>query len=239
MTALSIDNRLFVTYMIAGAIMILKLMEHGWVTVYRVLKVGGGWATPEDLKPGLINGNPRSEQLDLNDYVDRSRRINRAMPLAVSLFAVLATTSPVIGQEKIFVIRHAEKEATGSDPSLTDAGRERARDWAKLLSNAGIKIVINTNATRSRETGEIISQALAAKRAEVPISNLAALMDLMTFDYSEETILVVAHTETIPSILREMGVSDAINVTEEDYANLFFVAKSDGHTATFIHLRMP
>jgi glutathione S-transferase len=32
---------------------------------------------PEDLKPGLINRNPHSEQLNPNDYVDRSRRINR------------------------------------------------------------------------------------------------------------------------------------------------------------------
>jgi len=77
MTALSTENPVFVTYMIAGAIMVLKLMGQGWVTVYRMLKVGGGWATPEDLKPGLINRNPHSEQLDLNDYVDRSRRINR------------------------------------------------------------------------------------------------------------------------------------------------------------------
>jgi len=63
--------------MIAGAIMVLKLMGQGWMTVYRMLKVGGGWATPEDLKPGLINRNPHSEQLDVNDYVDRSRRISR------------------------------------------------------------------------------------------------------------------------------------------------------------------
>jgi len=63
--------------MIAAAIMILKLMGQGWMTVYRMLKIGGGWATPEDLKPGLINRNPRPEQLELNDYVDRSRRMQR------------------------------------------------------------------------------------------------------------------------------------------------------------------
>jgi glutathione S-transferase len=77
MTALSTENPVFATYMIAGALMVLKLMGQGWMTVYRMLKVGGGWATPEDLKPGLINRNPHTEQLDINDYVDRSRRINR------------------------------------------------------------------------------------------------------------------------------------------------------------------
>ena len=77
MTALTIDNPVFVTYMIAAAIMILKLMGQGWMTVYRMLKINGGWASPEDLQPGLINRNPRAEQLELNDYVDRSRRMHR------------------------------------------------------------------------------------------------------------------------------------------------------------------
>ena len=77
MTVLSTENPVFVTYMIAAAIMILKLMGQGWMTVYRMLKIGGGWATPEDLNPGLINRNPRPEQLELNDYVDRSRRMQR------------------------------------------------------------------------------------------------------------------------------------------------------------------
>lgn len=77
MTVLSMENPIFVTYMITAAIMILKLMGQGWMTVYRMLKIGGGWATPEDLKPGLINRSPNPEQLELNDYVDRSRRMHR------------------------------------------------------------------------------------------------------------------------------------------------------------------
>ena len=77
MTALTMENPVFVTYMIASAIMILKIMGQGWMTVFRMLKIDGGWATPEDIQPGLINRNPSPEQLELNDYVDRSRRMHR------------------------------------------------------------------------------------------------------------------------------------------------------------------
>lgn len=77
MSALSMQNPVFVTYMIAAAIMILKVMGQGWMTVYRMLKTGGGWATPEDVRPGLINRDPNPGQLELNDYVDRSRRMHR------------------------------------------------------------------------------------------------------------------------------------------------------------------
>ena len=77
MTTFSMDNPVFVTYMIAAAIMTLKLMGQGWMTVFRMLKIDGGWASPEDLQAGLINRNPRPEQLEVNDYVDRSRRMHR------------------------------------------------------------------------------------------------------------------------------------------------------------------
>ncbi len=77
MTVLSMENPVFATYMIAGAIMILKLMGQGWMTVFRMLKVDAGFVTPEDLQAGPINRNPRPEQLELNDYVDRSRRMQR------------------------------------------------------------------------------------------------------------------------------------------------------------------
>jgi len=77
MNLLTMENPVFVTYVIASAIMVLKVMGQGWMTVYRMLKVNGGWATPEDLRAGLINRDPQPEQLALNEYVDRSRRIHR------------------------------------------------------------------------------------------------------------------------------------------------------------------
>ena len=71
------ENPVFVTYMIAGAIMILKIMGQGWMTVYRMLKSNSGLASPEDLQVGLINKSPSPDQLEINDYVDRSRRMHR------------------------------------------------------------------------------------------------------------------------------------------------------------------
>lgn len=77
MTAFTMENPVFATYMIAASIMVLKIMGQGWMTVYRMLKIDAGLASPEDLRPGLINRNPRPEQLEVNDYVDRSRRMHR------------------------------------------------------------------------------------------------------------------------------------------------------------------
>lgn len=71
------ENPVFVTWMIATALTVLKVMGQGWMTVYRMMKAGGGYAAPEDLRPGLINRAPDPQQLEVNDYVDRSRRMHR------------------------------------------------------------------------------------------------------------------------------------------------------------------
>lgn len=72
-----VGNPVFVTYAIASALMVLKLMGQGWVTVYRMMKAKAGYASPEDLRVGMINRTPHPAQLEVNDYVDRSRRMHR------------------------------------------------------------------------------------------------------------------------------------------------------------------
>lgn len=73
---LSLDNPIFVTYLITAAIAILKLMLQPWMTVYRMMKVRSGFRSPEDTKQTSLNPNPVPGQLEVNEYVERSRRLN-------------------------------------------------------------------------------------------------------------------------------------------------------------------
>ncbi|WP_292024470.1 MAPEG family protein [Maritimibacter sp. UBA3975] len=73
----SFDDPLFATYAIAATLMALKVMGQGWMTVYRMMKTNRGLVNPEDLIPGPLNRAPDPAQLDLDDYVDRSRRMHR------------------------------------------------------------------------------------------------------------------------------------------------------------------
>ena len=77
MDLLNLDNPVFATYAVAASLLALKVMGQGWMTVYRMLNSASGLASPEDLTLGLINKNPHAEQLEVNDYVDRSRRMHR------------------------------------------------------------------------------------------------------------------------------------------------------------------
>jgi len=69
-------NPVFHAYVVAASIMLLKLMLQPWMTVQRMMKVQAGFRSPEDAKQTPLNPQPRDGQLDANEYVERSRRMN-------------------------------------------------------------------------------------------------------------------------------------------------------------------
>ncbi len=46
------------------------------MTVVRMMRAGSGFRSPEDLRKTPLNPNPDPTQLEVNEYVDRSRRLN-------------------------------------------------------------------------------------------------------------------------------------------------------------------
>lgn len=101
---LSLENPVFHTYVLAACIMILKLMLQPWMTVVRMTKAGGGFRSPEDTKKSPLNPKPDPTQTNVNEYVDRSRRINlndlESIPgfLAAGFLFVLANPPLLLAQ---------------------------------------------------------------------------------------------------------------------------------------------
>ncbi len=77
MTTLSLENPVFAAYAIAASLMVLKMASMSWLTVYRMMRVSGGFRNPEDAAAGLANPKPSPGQLDRNEYVERIRRIHQ------------------------------------------------------------------------------------------------------------------------------------------------------------------
>lgn len=105
---MTFENPVFVTYVIAASLMVLKVMGQGWITVVRMMKVGGGFLNPEDKAKGWTNPKPRSGQLDPDDSVERSRRMHRndleniPMFLIAGLLFVLTEPSLWVAQWLFF-----------------------------------------------------------------------------------------------------------------------------------------
>ena len=85
---MTFENPVFVTYVIAASVMIIKMMGQGWITVWRMMKVGGGFLNPEDAAGGMANPKPRPGQLDADENVERSRRMHRNDTENIPMFLI-------------------------------------------------------------------------------------------------------------------------------------------------------
>lgn len=143
MTNLTMENPVFVTYVIAAAIMILKLMGQGWMTVVRMIRSDAGLLNQEDLLAGPANRNPRPEQLEPNDYVERSRRMHRNdlenIPafLASGLVFTASGPSPVLAGTLMYGFVAARLAHT-----LAYATGQRHEVRAALFSVGSIAVII-------------------------------------------------------------------------------------------------
>lgn len=157
----------------------------------------------------------------------------------LSLLMLLVTGSYVGAQDAVYLIRHGEKELSGDDPALTAEGRKRAVDWAEMLGNVGVGAVLTSDALRTKETGGIIANELDLEANALPTNDVAGLVDTLEFDHEGETVLVVAHAETIPRILELLGVLESISIEQSEFDNLFIVQRPSSEEPVFIHLIMP
>ena len=149
-STLSLENPVFWTYALAASIMLLKLMLQPWMTVARMMKVNGGFRNPEDAKRSPANPNPREGQLEPNEYVERSRRLNlndlENIPafLAAGLLFVLSGPPLLLAQVLIwtFVVARAAHFLAYLTAQLHDI---RAACWSvgsiALLAMAGYTIM--------------------------------------------------------------------------------------------------
>lgn len=98
MSLLTMENPVFAAYAVAAALMILKLMAQGWVTVALMVRTDAGLLNPEDLRPTVANRNPRPGQLDPQPAVERSRRMQRndleSIPAFLAAGLLLVTADP-------------------------------------------------------------------------------------------------------------------------------------------------
>jgi broad specificity phosphatase PhoE len=177
------------------------------------------------------------------------RTLRLAAFAAVFVFAAQFAAAAQV----IFVVRHAERaEAAAMTPApkdqpaghgmmiaddvpITPAGRERAKRLAAILRSSGIKRIYTTEYQRTRQTAAPLAEALHLK----PIMTAAKDMDplVAALERLTEPALVVGHANTIPDLLRKLGVTGQVAIGDDEYDNLFVVVRSGTGPATLVRLR--
>lgn len=170
-----------------------------------------------------------------------SRRIASAV-----LFVLCLTGSVVSAADRVvFVVRHAERaDAAGgtppagmmaNDPPLSAAGRERAKRLASLLSSAEVSQIFTTELARTKQTAAPLAEAVKVPATVTPSRDTAALAQQVR--NASGNVLVVGHSNTIPELLKQLGVSTAVAIGDHEYDNLFVVVRHAAGEPTLVRLR--
>jgi broad specificity phosphatase PhoE len=155
----------------------------------------------------------------------------------ISLFvaiSVLLTTFGALAQGSaeppvtVFLIRHAEKEAAGADPSLTEAGRKRADAWGAMLADAGITAIFSSEYKRTQETAAAIGKRLGVTVTTVPAKDLDALVSKMRAVAPGSRALVVGHSNTVPAAAAKLTGAKVAEMAETDFDRLYVATVRGG-----------
>jgi len=127
-------------------------------------------------------------------------------------------------------VRHAEKEASGADPSLSKAGRERAEALATLLADAGITAIFTSEFKRTQETAAPLAKRLGLTVTVVPGKDLDALLSKVRALPRDERALIVGHSNTVTELAQRLTGVKVAELTDADYDRLYVgMIRNEGH----------
>jgi len=147
----------------------------------------------------------------------------KALALLLLVFVSLSTAS---AQPVVIIVRHAEKAANGgNDPDLSSAGRARAEALARILKDSGITAIFTSEFRRTQETGAPTATLIHVTPTVVAAKDMASLVAKL--HQLNGNALVVGHGDTIPNIVKALGINSSINIPDADYSELLIVILGD------------
>jgi phosphohistidine phosphatase SixA len=124
--------------------------------------------------------------------------------------------------QTLFIVRHAEKQDDSKDPALNLTGKRRALNLATHLQDAGIRAIFVTEYQRTQKTAEPLADLLGLKSitAEKDLTKFAAQL---LADKSSDAALIVGHSNTVPDLVKALGVPVKWSIADTEYDRLVIV----------------
>lgn len=168
-----------------------------------------------------------------------------ALILSYASFVVQDDFKPVT----VFLVRHAEREdEPRQDPPLRKEGVARSQELAKLLGAAGIKTIITSQLTRTKQTAEPLATKLNLTATPISLrsnpNNPRQIAEESTtevvnriLERSGESVLIIGHSNSIPDVIKMLGGDTVPTIDERVYSDLFIVTVYGKGKAKVVHLK--
>jgi phosphohistidine phosphatase SixA len=154
--------------------------------------------------------------------------------LALILSIPLLLVTYVNAAPVVFIVRHAEKASAGDkNPDLSVQGQKRADALAHILKDLQITSVFVTEFRRTQETAAPTARAAHVSPTLIPANDMGSLVEKLRA--LNGNALVVGHGNTIPDLLKALGIATPVSIPEDDYSEIFAVLVGDAPQLLRLH----
>jgi phosphohistidine phosphatase SixA len=134
---------------------------------------------------------------------------------------------PEAAEVTIYVIRHGEKQlpegvVKDDDPPLSQAGQLRAMGLAKDIPVSELDAIYVTKTKRSYDTASAVIAVTGLEPIYYPPRDVDGLVTRLRKRHGQ-SVLVVGHSNTIPPLLLGLGVQEPVEISEDQYGDLWVV----------------
>lgn len=139
-----------------------------------------------------------------------------------------------------YLVRHSEKvqDPASKDPPLAESGRLRATELARILGRVEFDALYASEFQRTQQTMAPLASGCGKKVTVVPAADSKSLGKKLLADHRGGTVVVAGHTNTLPDLMRGLGITDPPVLREQDQDDLFVVFVDGGGQSRLHHLHV-
>lgn len=157
------------------------------------------------------------------------------MPSPLLRFLALAAAlaaAPLAAQTAattVVVVRHAEKaQEPEGDPVLSPAGEARARALMEAMEGRDVAAILVSEYARTALTAAPLAARTGIAPEVIPVRagvrpQALAILEAVRTRFAGRTVVVVGHSNTVPTIVAALSGREVEPICEAAYANLYEV----------------
>lgn len=163
--------------------------------------------------------------------------IGRTWQSILALTAVMASGCAAIDDAPqrcapavVHLVRHAEKAPETGDPDvpLSAAGLARAASLAQRYARVPLAAIYATHLRRTQQTVASLAARRDLEIRVLPAADTARLVERLLHRHCGQTVLAAGHSNTVPDIVRGLGIAATPAIADDDYGVVYTVEFGPG-----------
>ncbi len=103
-----------------------------------------------------------------------------------------------------------------------------------MLKDANISAIFTTEFKRTQQTATPLAKALGLTIKTMPASDTKGLIEQVRA--AKGNVLIVGHSNTVPEIVKALGITTPVTVGDTEFDNLFVITSSTTGGSSLLRL---